>query len=89
VGHTIVFLNNDLRPYIDRKIKFKGYVLKALKSNFILFQVQVPPEWAKLPGPVKGIEQEKVDFECLATGMPHPYYTWVDWEGKDATERDG
>jgi hypothetical protein len=56
----------------------------------IFLQVQVPPEWAQLPeGRVKGIEQEKVEFECVATGMPHPYYTWVDWEGKDATERDG
>jgi len=43
----------------------------------------------KLPGPVKGIEQEKVDFECQATGIPHPFYTWVDFEGRDATEKDG
>ena len=43
----------------------------------------------KKPGPVKGIEQERADFECAASGLPHPYYTWVDWEGKDATEKDG
>lgn len=55
----------------------------------VYLKVQIPPEWAKLPGPVKGIEQEKVDFECQAKGIPHPFYTWVDFEGRDATEKDG
>jgi hypothetical protein len=55
----------------------------------LYLKVQIPPEWAKLPGPVKGIEQEKVDFECQASGIPHPFYTWVDFEGRDATEKDG
>ena len=67
-------------------LQFIDHLRKTL--NFV-FQVQVPPEWVQVPGPVKGIEQEKVEFECVATGLPHPYYTWVDWEGKDATERDG
>lgn len=51
--------------------------------------MQIPPEWTKLPGPAKGIEQDKVEFGCQATGIPQPFYTWVDFHGRDATEKDG
>jgi len=72
---------------IDYTIGIRNWLLQKLRT--FLNQVQIPPEWMKLPGPVKGIEQEKVDFECLAAGIPHPFYTWVDFEGRDATEKDG
>ena len=52
-------------------------------------QVQTPPEWVKLPGPTKGIEKEKVEFACEASGIPHPRYTWVDQYGIDAREKEG
>ena len=54
-----------------------------------LLQVQTPPEWIRLPGPVKGIEKEKAEFQCEASGIPHPHYTWVDQDGLDATEKEG
>ena len=52
-------------------------------------QVQTPPEWVRLPGPTKGIEKEKVEFNCEASGIPHPRYTWVDQYGIDAREKEG
>jgi len=51
--------------------------------------VQTPPEWIKLPGPVKGIEKEKAEFFCEASGIPHPHYTWVDQYGIDASDKEG
>ena len=51
--------------------------------------MQTPPEWIKLPGPVKGIEKEKAEFFCEASGIPHPHYTWVDQYGIDATDKEG
>ena len=54
-----------------------------------LSQVQTPPEWVKLPGPVKGIEKEKAEFACESSGIPHPHYTWVDQYGIDATDKEG
>ena len=32
---------------------------------------------------------DKLEMECDALGSPKPQYTWVDWEGIDATERHG
>ena len=32
---------------------------------------------------------DKVEFRCEAVGSPKPKYTWVDWEGIDATQREG
>ena len=52
-------------------------------------QVQTPPEWVKLPGPVKGIEKEKAEFQCEASGIPHPRYTWVDQYGVNARDKEG
>ena len=54
-----------------------------------LSQVQTPPEWVKLPGPVKGIEKEKAEFACESSGIPNPHYTWVDQYGIDATDKEG
>ena len=41
------------------------------------------------PAHVEGIELEKAEFECEARGTPHPTYTWVDWEGRDALDKEG
>ena len=30
----------------------------------------------------------KVELRCQAYGVPEPHYTWVDWEGIDATEKE-
>ena len=30
----------------------------------------------------------KVELHCQAYGVPEPHYTWVDWEGIDATEKE-
>ncbi len=51
----------------------------------------MPPKWIRKPSRVKGIEglNERADFQCEASGTPQPHYTWVDWEKKDATDKDG
>ncbi len=49
----------------------------------------MPPSWVERPSNVEGIEQEKAEFQCVATGTPHPVYTWVDWEGRDALDKEG
>ena len=61
-----------------------------MHTNFVdyLIQVQVPPTWIRKPRPVKGIELERTDFQCEAQGVPSPTYTWVDWEKRDATDKD-
>ena len=61
----------------------------VVTSLFISFQVQTPPLWVVKPSPVKGIELEKAEFFCDAAGTPHPHYTWVDWEGRDALDKEG
>ena len=48
----------------------------------------MPPTWIRKPRPVKGIELERTDFQCEAQGVPSPTYTWVDWEKRDATDKD-
>ena len=55
---------------------------------FLVLKVQVPPTWRRKPVPVKGIELERTDFQCEADGVPSPTYTWVDWEKRDATDKD-
>ena len=30
----------------------------------------------------------QVELKCQAYGVPEPHYTWVDWEGIDATEKE-
>ena len=32
--------------------------------------------------------QRQVEMRCQAYGVPEPHYTWVDWEGIDATEKE-
>lgn len=61
----------------------------SLEERDIKLEVQTPPEWVKLPGPVKGIEKEKAEFACESSGIPHPHYTWVDQYGIDATDKEG
>lgn len=61
----------------------------SLEERDIKLEVQIPPQWVNKPGPVKGIEKEKAEFKCVASGIPHPHYTWVDWYGKDATDKEG
>jgi len=61
----------------------------SLEERDIKLEVQTPPEWIKLPGPVKGIEKEKAEFFCEASGIPHPHYTWVDQDGIDASDKEG
>ena len=54
-----------------------------------LIQVQEPPSLALEPSDVRGVEMDKAEFKCEAVGSPKPKFTWVDWEGIDATEREG
>jgi len=61
----------------------------SLEERDIKLEVQTPPEWVKLPGPVKGIEKEKAEFQCEASGIPHPRYTWVDQYGVNARDKEG
>lgn len=62
----------------------------SLEERDIKLEVQVPPTWVRRPDlRVEGIELEKAEFECAAAGTPHPYYTWVDWEGRDALDKEG
>jgi len=60
----------------------------SLEERNIKLEVQVPPTWIRKPVPVKGIELERTDFQCEARGVPNPTYTWVDWEKRDATDKD-
>ena len=61
----------------------------SLEERDIKLEVQVPPTWIQRPAVVEGVELEKAEFNCEATGTPHPHYTWVDWEGRDATDKEG
>ena len=54
---------------------------------YFYFQVQVPPTWIQRPSKVKGIETQEAEFSCAAAGTPHPSYVWVDWEGRDALDK--
>ena len=45
--------------------------------------------WVETPSDVRGVESERAEFQCRAEGSPQPGYTWVDWEGRDATEKEG
>ncbi|XP_071742789.1 fasciclin-2 isoform X4 [Lepeophtheirus salmonis] len=67
----------------------KVFETGSLEERDIKLEVQVKPEWVTRPGPVKGVENEKAEFHCKASGTPRPTYTWVDWEGRDATNKDG
>ncbi|CAB4060805.1 NCAM [Lepeophtheirus salmonis] len=67
----------------------KVFETGSLEERDIKLEVQVKPKWVTRPGPVKGIENEKAEFHCKASGTPRPTYTWVDWEGRDATNKDG
>jgi len=57
--------------------------------RLLFLQVQIPPEWIRRPETVEGIEQHEVELACEASGTPVPHYTWVDWEGRDALDREG
>ena len=63
-------------------------ILSFHSYSLFPFQVQVPPTWKRKPTRVKGIELERTDFQCEADGIPSPTYTWVDWEKRDATDKD-
>jgi len=60
-----------------------------LEERDIVLDVQEPPSLALEPSDVRGVEMDKAEFKCEAVGSPKPKYTWVDWEGIDATEREG
>ena len=45
--------------------------------------------WLQAPSDMRGVERDRAEFQCRAGGSPQPGYTWVDWEGRDATEREG
>jgi len=60
-----------------------------LEERDITLDVQEPPRWRVKPADVRGAELDKREMECDALGSPKPQYTWVDWEGIDATERHG
>lgn len=61
----------------------------SLEERDIKLEVQVPPTWITKPSIVEGVELEKAVFECEADGTPYPTYTWVDWEGRDALDKEG
>jgi len=62
----------------------------SLEERDIKMEVHVPPVWIEKPSfSVRGVEQEKVELGCIADGTPHPHYTWVDWEGRSATDKEG
>ncbi len=61
----------------------------SLEERDIKMEVHVPPTWVQKPSEVEGIEQERAEFKCEAGGTPHPHYTWVDWEGRAATDKEG
>ena len=54
-----------------------------------LLQVQEPPTFSESPMDARGVELGKVELKCAAMGSPKPHYTWLDWEGIDATQRHG
>jgi len=64
-------------------------VTGELEERDIQLDVQEPPSWVQKPFDVKGVELKKVEMLCGALGSPPPKYTWVDWDGIEATERKG
>ena len=54
-----------------------------------MLDVQEPPKWVIKPFDVEGVESDKVEFKCQALGHPVPRYSWVNWEGIDARQKEG